>query len=349
MNRRQILHTSIAAALFGSLGTHDVRAADTASGNSILRPRRLRTGDTVGLIAPASPAWDDERIRFSGDLIRSFGFVVKEGAHLYDRDQYLAGNDRDRASDVNEMFADESVNAIFSLRGGYGTPRILPYIDYDMIARNPKVFIGYSDLTGLLIAIHQRTGLIGFHGPSVDNNLSDYALAEFTKILMEPTSHTVIGEAPPITLREGFVERRNRVTRYAAGTADGRLTGGNLTLVSTLMGTPYEPDFRGRIVFLEDVNEAPYRIDRMLTQLWLAGKLQHAAGIAFGKFTKTEDEGNTHSVEEIIRHRCSSLGIPVVSGLMIGHIADKTVVPIGVMARLDADSGSLELLEPAVT
>ena len=155
--------------------------------------------------------------------------------------------------------------------------------------------------------------------------------------------------SPPIEVRPGLVENENRITRFSGGSAEGRLIGGNLTLVSTLMGTPFEPDFRDRIIFLEDVNEAPYRIDRMLTQLWLAGKLQHAAGIAFGKFTKTDDDGNTFSIEEIIRSRCGSLGIPVIGGLMIGHIADKTTVPMGIRARLDADAGSLELLEPAVT
>ncbi|MEJ2257634.1 MAG: hypothetical protein P8X98_11635, partial [Woeseiaceae bacterium] len=197
------------------------------------------------------------------------------------------------------------------------------------------------------------THILAFEGDSqvtfFSGNYSDYALAEFRKVLWEPAARTRIGAAPPVETGPGRVERRNRVTRFAGGKGRGRLIGGNLTLVSTLMGTPYEPDFRDRIVFLEDVNEAPYRIDRMLTQLWLAGKLQHAAGIAFGKFTKTEDDGNTFSIEEIISQRCADLGIPVVGGLMIGHIADKTTVPMGIEAELDADAGTLDLLEPAVT
>jgi muramoyltetrapeptide carboxypeptidase len=313
------------------------------------KPRRLAVGNTVGLVAPAGPAADDESVRFSIELLESFGFRVKAGQHVFERTQYLAGDDRDRAADVNAMFADDGIDAIFTLRGGYGTQRLLPYLDYDEIRKNPKVFIGSSDITGILIAMHEKAGLIGFHGPSAGGNYSDYALAEFRKVLWEPAARTRIGAAPPIEARPGQVERRNRLTRFSPGTARGRLIGGNLTLVSTLMGTPYEPDFRGRIVFLEDVNEAPYRIDRMLTQLWLAGKLQQAAGIAFGKFTKTEDEGNTFSIEEIIRQRCANLGIPVVGGLMIGHIADKTTVPIGIEAELNADAGTLELLESAVT
>ena len=347
MNRRDLLRSSMAVTLAGAMGF--APASATAGSGAILKPKRLAAGDTVGLVAPASPPSNDEATRFSGDLLRSFGFRVKEGVHLYDRDQYLAGDDKDRADDVNAMFADKEVDAIFTLRGGYGTQRMLPFLDYEMIAKNPKVFIGSSDITGILIAMYEKTGLVGFHGPAASGNYSDYALAEFRKVLMAPQGRTRIGQAPLIEERPGHIERQNRVTRFAGGTAEGRLIGGNLTLVSTLMGTPYEPDFRDRIVFLEDVNEAPYRIDRMLTQLWLAGKLQHAAGIVFGKFTKADDDGNTFSIEEIIRRRCATLGIPVVSGLMIGHIADKTTVPIGINARLDADAGSLELLEPAVT
>lgn len=347
MNRRDMLRTSIAATLAASATV--LPAVAQAGSGRLRKPKRLAAGNTVGLVAPAGPSADDERVRFSGDLLRSFGFRVKEGAHVYDRNLYLAGNDRDRASDVNAMFADDEVDAIFTLRGGYGTQRMLPYLDFDLIENNPKVLIGSSDITGILIAIFEKTGMVGFHGPAAGGNYSDYALAEFRKVLFEPRARTRIGAAPPIEERPGHVERKNRITRFAGGAAEGRLIGGNLTLVSTLMGTPYEPDFRNRIVFLEDVNEAPYRIDRMLTQLWLAGKLQHAAGIAFGKFTETDDDGNTFSIEEVIRMRCASLGIPVIGGLMIGHIADKTTVPIGIMARLDADAGALELLEPAVT
>ncbi len=346
MNRRQLLLSGIAATLAGAT----TLAPGLVSAREVIRkPKRLAPGNTVGLVAPAGASSDDESVRYSVDLLRSLGFKVKEGKHVYDRDQYLAGADEDRAADVNAMFASDDVDAIFTLRGGYGTQRMLPYLDYELIAKNPKVIIGSSDITGILLAIYKKTGLITFHGPAAGGNYSDYALAEFRKVLMEPSERTRIGQAPPFEERPARIEKTNRVTRFNGGNAKGRLIGGNLTLVSTLMGTPYEPDFKDRIVFLEDVNEAPYRIDRMLTQLWLAGKLQQAAGIVFGKFTKTEDEGNTFSIEEIIHRRCAPLGIPVIGGLMIGHIADKTTVPIGIMARLDGDTGSLELLEAAVT
>ena len=246
------------------------------------------------------------------------------------------------------MFADDEVDAIFCLRGGYGTPRILPYLDYDLMRARPKILLGMSDITGILSAIHTKTGVVVFHGPNASSNFSAYSLSEFKKVLMHPTPTTPIGAVPPFEAGEGNVERTNRLTYITGGVAKGRLIGGNLSLISILMGTEFEPDFRGRIVFLEDVHEAPYRIDRMLTQLRLAGKLQQAAGIVFGKFTDSDTEGNTFSVEEVLRDRTEDLGIPVVRGMMIGHVSQQTVVPIGIEAELDGDAGTLRLLEPAV-
>lgn len=346
MNRRQLLRISCGGLLAGSVGVVPIALA--AAHKRTRKPRRLRKGDTVGLIAPASNMSEDESIRFAIDIIESFGFDVKEGAHLYDRDQYLAGSDHDRADDVNRMFADDTVNAIFCLRGGYGTPRLLPLLDYDMIANNPKVFLGFSDITAILIALHVKAGLIGFHGPTA-RIFSDYTLAEFNKVLMHPAPKTIIGSPPPIDARAGVVQSENRITRFRGGTATGELIGGNLSLIVTLIGTPYEPEFAGRILFIEDTNEEPYRVDRMLTQLWLAGRLQQTAGIVFGKITKSDTSMNTFSIEEVIRKRCAPLGIPVIRGLMIGHVKDQTIVPIGINARLDADAGTLELIEPAVS
>lgn len=346
MNRRLALQSALAAALIGaSAGSTNA----TASAQPVLKPRRLAKGNTIGLIAPASNAVENQGIRFAADVIRSLGFEVKDGKYLYSRDQYLAGTDLQRAEDVNRMFGDKDVDAIFCLRGGYGTPRILPYLDYDLIEKNPKVFLGSSDITAILIALYVKTGLVGFHGTNAMQNFSDYTLAEFKKVLVNPSAGTYIGRPPAIEEREGFADRKNRITRFTGGTATGRLIGGNLSLVATLIGTPYEPDFRDNILFLEDVWEEPYRVDRLLTQLWLAGKLQQVAGIAFGKFTKTEDdEGNSFSIEEVIRMRCEPLKVPTIRGLMIGHVADQTIVPIGIEAELNADAGTLRILEPAV-
>lgn len=348
MNRRRILQSTLAGAVIGGTGVLGTSNATAAPSDDIRKPRRLRHGDTIGLVAPASSPMEDEGIRFSIDLVRSLGFKVKQGKHIFDRQQYLAGEDRARADDVNAMFADDDVDAIFCLRGGYGTSRMLPYLDYDLIRNKPKVLLGMSDITGILTAIHTKTGVVGFHGPNASGNFSDYALSEFRKVLMQPAANTQIGAAPPFETREGNIERRNRLTYINGGVASGRLIGGNLTLISVLMGTEFEPDFRDRIVFLEDVHEAPYRIDRMLTQLRLAGKLQQAAGIVFGKFTDSETEGNTFSLEEVMRDRTEDLGIPVVRGFMIGHVRDQTTVPIGINAELNGDKGTLRLLEAAV-
>lgn len=354
MNRRKVLQTLVTTAVAGSSGA---ALAQQATGGiaserqmNPVKPRRLKKGDTIGLISPASNTQQNEDIRFASEIIESLGFSVRTGQYLFERNQYLAGTDQQRADDVNRMFADKDVDGIFCLRGGYGTPRILPYLDYDVIANNPKVLLGYSDITALHTAIHVKTGQVGFHGPIAGQTYTDYTLQEFEKVVREPRDTAIIGHAPPFEAGPGKVERENRVTYFVGGKARGRLIGGNLSLLATLIGTPYEPDFRDKILFLEDVSEAPYSIDRMLTQLWLAGRLQQVAGLAFGKFTDVPSvSGNSYSVEEVLRQRCEPLGVPFISGLMIGHVSDQTVVPIGINAELDADAGTLRLLERAVS
>jgi muramoyltetrapeptide carboxypeptidase len=350
MNRRNVLKSIAMSALAGTAGVAHAQQSSSSQPGRVIKPRRLRKGDTIGLVAPASNAREDEDIRFAIDIVKSLGFHVKPGQHLFDRNQYLAGTDKGRADDVNRMFADDEVDGIFCLRGGYGTPRMLPFLDYAAIAKKPKVLLGYSDITALLTAIFVKTGIVGFHGPIANQTYSDYTLAEFEKVLRHPVDNAVIAAAPPFEAGPGKVDRDNRITRFAGGKAQGRLIGGNLSLLATLIGTPYEPDFRDCILFIEDVGESPYRIDRMLTQLWLAGRLQQCAGIAYGKFTDLPNSsGNSYSVEEVLRMRSESLGIPVIGGLMIGHVDDQTVVPIGIRAELDADAGTLRLLEAAVS
>lgn len=346
MNRRTLIKGLVSAPLLGGLAAGATAAPSTGE---LRLPRRLERGMTVGLVTPASNVWENEDIRFAIDVVKSLGFRVKEGEHLYRRNQYLAGPDAARAQDINAMFADDSVDAVFCLRGGYGTPRILPMLDYDTIRENPKVLLGYSDITALLNAIVQRSGVVTFHGPIAAQNFTDYTLAEFQKVLVEGQSPVPLGAPPPFETRPGQVERENRITRFRGGSARGRLIGGNLTLICSLLGTPFEPDFRDKLLFLEDVGEAPYRVDRMLTQLWLAGKLDEVSGIAFGKFTEADVDGNSFSIEHVLRERCAGLEVPVVRGLMIGHVEDQTVIPVGGMAELDGDAGSLKLLEPVVS
>ena len=346
MTRRELLATggslAVAATVFPALAN----AADNANNR---KPQRLRPGMTVGLVTPASNVPEDQELHIAMDLVRSLGFIAKPSANLFSRTQYLAGTDKQRADDLNAMFADPEVDAIFCVRGGYGSGRLLRYLDYDMIAANPKVILGYSDITAILNAIYLRTGLITFHGPIAGGNFSDYTYDQYNRVLVEPTSTTEIGNPPVFETRPGVVDWENRLTPIVSGSAEGHLVGGNLSLVVTLLGTPFEPNFDGAILFLEDVSEPPYSVDRMLTHLWMTGKLERVAGIVLGKFTDDDYDSNTFSMEQVIRDRFEPLGIPTLRGTMIGHIEDKTVVPIGIQARLDVDAGTLTLLEAAVS
>ena len=193
--------------------------------------------------------------------------------------------------------------------------------------------MGYSDITAILNAIHVKTGMITYHGPIAGDNFSSYTYEQFQRLLIEPRQVTRIAEPPAFEQQPGVVERENRLTPIVPGQAEGTLIGGNLSLLVTLLGTPYEPDFDGAILFMEDVSEPPYSVDRMLTHLWLTGHLERTAGIVFGKFTDDGYDSNTLSMEQVLRERCEPLGIPTLRGAMIGHIEDQTVVPIGVRAR----------------
>jgi len=304
------------------------------------------------MVAPSAAPNDPERIRFAIDTVESLGFKVKPGAHLFDRDGYLAGSDAARADDLNAMFADDGVDAIWCVRGGYGASRILPALDYALMQRKPKALIGYSDITALHMAIHRHAGLVTFHGPVAFRAFTPYSLGEIKRVLWTPQTPVCLGGPPPFPRAEGWLDAENRVATLVPGRARGRLLGGNLCLMSHLCGTPYFPDLRGAILFLEDVEEAYYRIDRMLTQLWLSGALAGVAGMAFGKFTNCNPSQfflQNRPLEDILAERCRALGVPTISGIMVGHIEDQTTLPVGCLAELDADAGTLTLLEPGVS
>jgi muramoyltetrapeptide carboxypeptidase len=319
-------------------------------------PRALRPGMTVALVAPSSPSGIAEGNEIAAEVVESLGFKARLFPHVKDATNYLAGTDENRAQDVNAAFADPSVDAIFCVRGGYGASRLLPLLDYETIRKNPKVFTGYSDITALLNAIHRLTGLVTFHGPVGGERQSDYTLSGFKKVLTRAEAAGRVAEPPPFQASEGQVDVENRVYRLAPGKAKGRLVGGNISVFSTLVGTPFEPELKGRILFLEEVGEEPYRIDRWLTQFLLTGKLSGLAGVALGKFHdcgprdyKPSFSGlGTWTWQEVCKDRLGKLGIPVVANLVFGHVADKATLPLGVMAELDGDTGTLSLLEPAV-
>jgi muramoyltetrapeptide carboxypeptidase len=318
---------------------------------SLLRPRRLTPGQTIGVVAPSSPPNEPERLRLAIEIVESLGFHARPGAHLFDRDGYLAGTDAARAADLNAMFADDQVDAIWCARGGYGASRLLPALDYARMRANPKPLIGYSDITALHMALHTQAGLVSFHGPVAWKSLTPYTLGEFERVVCKPETPLRLGAPPPFKARPGRVEWENRVSTLQGGRAQGPLVGGNLSLMAHLVGTPYFPDLRGAILFLEDVSEPFYRIDRMLTQLWLSGALAGVAGVAFGKFTEggpSQSFVQNRVLEDVLAERCRALRIPAVAGLMIGHVDDNTTVPVGCRAELDADAQTLTLLEPGV-
>ena len=343
LNRRGFVFSTLAA-----LGATQSSAAllGGRQPKPAVKPKRLAEGDTVGLVAPASAAFEQDNITLAKEQLEAIGLKVKIGEHAFDRWGYFAGRDRDRAADINRMFADDSVAGIVCFTGGWGSPRVLPYLDYAMIARKPKVFIGFSDITALLIAIHQRTGLVTFHGPVGGSTLEPYSLESFRRSIMN--ADPIGALSPPDKKPSELVNRGNRIVKLAGGKASGRLIGGNLTLVAALMGTPWEIQTDGAIVFLEDVREDVYRIDRMLTQLALGGKFDKAAGVVFGRCSQCAYEGPSFSLEDVLRDRFGSLPIPAISGLSFGHIEQKLTLPVGAMATIDADAGTLTIDEGAV-
>lgn len=314
-----------------------------------LRPRVLRPGDTVGLITPSTYVADPDRLLLAERTVRFFGLRMKRGRHVGRRTGYLGGSIQERLDDLHAMFADPEVRGVFCIRGGYGASQLLDGIDYPLIRRNPKIFLGYSDITALHLAIGKQTGLVTFHGPIVLSRFTEYTRRYFRKALFETEPLGVVTNPPDSDpLRPAHLLRTIR-----GGRARGPLTGGNLSLIAATMGTPYEIETRGRILFLEDVGEEPYAVDRMLTQLRLAGKLESAAGIVFGECQDCRPRDfrpsyeSTFSLGEVLDHILGGLKVPVLSGMTLGHTDDQATLPLGVMATLDADKGELVIEEPA--
>ncbi len=350
ISRRSFAHflsmTAAATAVGGGQLTAASQSRTSSGGTKKIKPRRLSEGDTVGLVLPASAVFEREQIAIAKEQLETIGFKVKLGQHVYDRHGYLAGKDADRAADINGFFADDGVAGIVCYTGGWGSPRILPLLDYALIARKPKVFIGYSDITALLVGITQKTGLVTFHGPVGGSVFDPYTLENFKRVLMTAEPAGVL-QSPPRAPND-LVERANRILRIAPGRASGPLVGGNLTMIASTMGTPWEIETDGRILFLEDVREELYRVDRMLTQLALGDKLKRLAGVVFGRCTNCDFKGPTFSLEELLSERFGALGVPAISGLSFGHIDQKLVLPLGIAATVDGGAGTLSLDETAV-
>jgi len=339
VNRRHFL-TSLGAASL----------AHGADNRKLIRPRALREGDTVGLITPSSYVSDPDRLALAERTARFFGLKPRFGKNVRKREGYLGGAVDQRVEDLHDMFRDPEVKAVFAIRGGYGSAQLLDRIDYALIRSHPKIFLGYSDITALHLAIQKHAGLVTFHGPIVLSRFTQYTQTYFRRALFETRPLGRVTNPPDSDpLRPAHTLRTVR-----PGRARGPLIGGNLTLISTTMGTPYEIETRGKILFLEDVEEQPYSIDRMLTQLRLAGKLTDAAGVIFGQCQDCRPRDfqpsyeSTLSVGEVVDEILGKLQTPVLSGLTVGHTDDQLTLPLGVMAELDAGTGELVIEEAGV-
>ena len=314
-----------------------------------IKPHRLCAGKTIGIVAPASAPTDPRNVERSVAALEALGFKTKLAPNLRKRWGFLAGSDRDRAGDLMKMFADKAVAALFCLRGGYGTARLLQRLDYDLIRRQRKILVGYSDITSLHCALLKRANLISFHGPML---ASDFLKEGFPEFALESLLRALSQPSAPGAICQGYHKKTVDVLRR--GKASGRLVGGNISILCATLGTPFQPSFNEAILFFEEVDEVPYRLDRMLTHLLNAGLLQQVRGIAIGINKNCRDPKARNateyrqSLEDVFKERLLPLRIPVVMGLPFGHTRYNATLPVGTRAMLDAEAGDLVITEAAV-
>ena len=353
MERRNFLKNlgvgTAALPFAGFLPIFDDNAATRNPQALELLPKRLAAGNTIGIISPSSAIFDSEPYQIAVETFQAMGLKVKLGEFVKSRYGHLAGTDEERAEEFNAMFKDPEIDAIIALRGGSGAARILNKIDYEAIAANPKIFIGYSDITALHMAIYTKTGLVTFHGPLAVSTWNQFSYEYFRRLLFN--AEAVKWENPK-NKRGQLTQTTNRTRTITPGIATGRLLGGNLSVLTGIMGSEYFPDdWSNTILYLEDVGEAIYAVDRMMSQLMLGGVLEQISGFVFGKCTDCDPQGSGYgslTLEEVIDYYIKPLGIPAYTGAMIGHIDDNWTIPNGAEAELDGTKGSLRLLAPAV-
>lgn len=316
-------------------------------------PGSLRRGSKVAITAPASAASTSD-IQKMVDSLRSLGCTVELGKSLNRRHYFLSADDKVRADDFNSFASRDDIDAIMCARGGYGTMRILPDIDFEALKKNPKVIIGFSDITSLLNAIYQETGMVTFHGPTANSTPNQFTLESFVSTLFRDNSRS------HGLLQTSF--QQEGVVGYNSGKAQGKLVGGNLSMLVSTLGTRFEIDTTDSILFLEEISEEPYKVDRMLTQLWLAGKFEHCNGFLLGAFRncgggspktkrgKVVHERNSTPTPLLasLKSRIISSGKPTLMGVPFGHISSKLTLPIGIRAELDPKNKSLCLLESPI-
>lgn len=336
-------------AVAGVVAPAIVAPARPAIKRLLKKPPRLRFGDTIALVAPGGPT-NEEAIAQAVARIERLGFRARQSANLRALYGAYAGSVQQRVDDLHAMFLDKDVKAIWCIRGGSGCISLLASLDYKLIGAHPKILLGFSDITALQLAIYRQAGLVSFHGPVASSSDSTYSTEQMLAVLMEARPSYTIPMAQENSARA--VEEPEYLLRTVThGQAQGPLLGGNLSMLSALMGTPYAADFREAILFIEEVSEAPYRIDRMMTQLDLAVGLRRAAAVMVGVCRKCgpADTDPSLSFDETMDLHLKPLTIPAVSGYSFGHIRDQFTLPIGINARLDTLRQTVTLLEPAVS
>jgi len=315
----------------------------------LIKPGRLQSGDAVGLVAPASPPSDPKAVADYMAALEKMGFKPRLAPNAKKRLGFLAGTDEERADDLMSMFADRDIKGIFCLRGGYGSGRLLGLLNYHFIKRHPKILVGFSDITSLHCALLTRSRLVSFHGPTLNTSLTSdhppaFVLNSLWRTVMEPSAAG--------SICEGYTQ--NTISILRGGVASGQLIGGNLSVLCTTLGTPFQPRFKDNLLFFEDIDEQPYNFDRMLTQLLNAGVLQQVSGVAIGinKNCKDPDAAKTkeyrQTLDDVLEDRLKPLGVPVVTGLPFGHVRWNATLPFGIQARLDGEKGDLVITEAAV-
>jgi muramoyltetrapeptide carboxypeptidase len=348
MKRRNFIKTISTATVAAAVTKPVFAPVNNFESKKLNKPSRLKNGDTIALVTPGSYITEQEKEESINNL-RNLGFNIIYSDRLMLKNGYFSATDEERAADLNEVFERKDVQGIMCARGGYGCARILPFLDYALIENNPKPFIGFSDATALQYAIFKNSSLITFHGPVSISTFSSFSSRYFRNVLVDPDEQLEL-----VNSTTGNNYNPYGITVIADGKAEGELVGGNLSIVASLIGTEYDIDFSGKIIFFEEFMEEPYRVDRMLTQMLQSNKFKNAKGIAMGVFKLCEPNktnpafSGSFSLMEVLRDRLGNLGIPVIYGLSFGHVADKFTLPFGGKAELNTGTKQLKLIESAV-
>lgn len=340
MNKRHFIK-SLGLGLFGlPLATK----AMSSEGKPVLLPNALNKGDKIGIISPSAATADRMQFQFAKETFEALGFEVELGKNLRNRRGHLAGSDQERADDLNSMFERKDIKAVICIRGGSGAARILPLIDYQTIKKNPKPLLGYSDITALHQAIHTQTGLITFHGQNGTGSWNSFNVKQFENVFFKKELITYENEQ---IKGDDLVVKQNRIQTLVKGKAKGKILGGNLSVLTSISGTPYYPDFKNAILYLEEIGEDPYKVDRMMSTLRLNGTLSKIKGFIFGQCTDCNPGGGYGSltIDDILDDYILPLNIPAYKGAMIGHIPKQFIVPNGAEVEMDADKGTFKLTQ----